>query len=382
MNTSANRQIPLSSPTIGRKEAEYVMDCIETTWISSVGKYVELFEKAFAEVAGTKHAISCSNGTAALHLALLALGVRPGDEVLVPTLTFVACANSVVYCGAKPVFVDVDREIWSIDASKIEEQITERTRGIIAVHLRGHPADMDAIMEIARKHGLFVIEDAAQAHGARVHGKPVGSIGNIGTFSFFGNKMITTGEGGMVTTDDDGMAEHIRLLKNQGMTQKRRYWHPVVGYNYRLTNVQAAIGLAQVERLEDLLSHHQEVASWYREELQGVGGLWWQHQRNWARHAWWQFVVIVEDEFASDRDAVIEKLQESGIDARRLYYPMHTLPPYEENARKNGYPIADHLAARGICLPTWSGLKREDIHFICEQLERCSLQEQVSRQET
>ena len=275
-----------------------------------------------------KHAISCSNGTAALHLALLALGVKPGDEVLVPTLTFVACANSVIYCGAKPVFVDVDREIWSIDASKIEAQITEKTRGIIAVHLRGHPADMDAIMEIARKHRLFVIEDAAQAHGARVGGEAVGSIGDIGTFSFFGNKMLTTGEGGMVTTDDDGMAEHIRLLKNQGMTQKRRYWHPVVGYNYRLTNVQAAIGLAQVERLDELLLRHQEIATWYQDELEGVQGLWWQHQRSWARHAWWQFVAVIEDEFAPDRDAVIETLQEGGIDARRLYYPMHTLPPY------------------------------------------------------
>jgi perosamine synthetase len=378
MNISAKRQIPLSFPTIGRKEAEYVMDCIETTWISSVGKYVERFEKAFAEVASTKHAISCSNGTAALHLALLALGVKPGDEVLVPTLTFVACANSVVYCGAKPVFVDVDREIWSIDASQIEAQITERTRGIIAVHLRGHPADMEAIMEIARKHGLFVIEDAAQAHGAQVRRKPVGSIGDIGTFSFFGNKMLTTGEGGMVTTDDDAMAEHIRLLKNQGMTQKRRYWHPVVGYNYRLTNVQAAIGLAQVERLEELLFHHQEIARWYQDELQDVQGLWWQHQRSWARHAWWQFVAVIEDEFGPDRDAVIETLQEGGIDARRLYYPMHTLPPYQENGRNRQYPVADHLSARGICLPTWSGLKRDDVRYICGHLKSCAHFSQVS----
>jgi perosamine synthetase len=347
------------------------MDCIQTTWISSVGKYVERFEKAFAEVAGTKHAISCSNGTAALHLALLALGVKPGDEVLVPTLTFVACANSVVYCGATPVFVDVDREIWSIDATKIEAQITEKTRGIIAVHLRGHPADMDAIMEIARRHRLFVIEDAAQAHGAQVRGKPVGSIGDIGTFSFFGNKMLTTGEGGMVTTDDDGMDEHIRLLKNQGMTQKRRYWHPVVGYNYRLTNVQAAIGLAQVERLEDLLARHQEIAGWYRDELEGVPGLRWQHQRSWVRHAWWQFVAVIEDEFGPDRDAVIEALQEGGIDARRLYYPMHTLPPYEENARNRQFPVADQLSARGICLPTWSGLKRDDVQYVCEHLRNC-----------
>jgi perosamine synthetase len=348
------------------------MDCLETSWISSVGKYVERFEEAFAAVASTKHAISCSNGTAALHLALLALGLERDDEVLVPTLTFVACANAVVYCGGKPVFVDVDRDIWSIDASQVEAQITAKTRGIIAVHLRGHPADMDAIMEIARRNGLFVIEDAAQAHGAQVRGKSVGSIGDIGAFSFFGNKMITTGEGGMVTTDDDVVAERIRLLKNQGMTRERRYWHPVVGYNYRLTNVQAAIGLAQVERLDEQLLRHQEIAAWYQDELTGVRGLWWQQRRVWARHAWWQFVVVVDDEFGGDRDLVIEKLQESGIDARRLYFPMHQLPPFEDNARNRQYPVADYLAARGICLPTWSGLKREDVHYVCEQLKRCA----------
>ena len=348
------------------------MDCLQSTWISSAGKYLDRFEEAFAKVAGTKHAITCSNGTVALHLALLALGVKPGDEVIVPTLTFVACPNSVTYCGARPVLVDVDPGIWSIDASKIEAQITAKTRGIIAVHLRGHPADMDAIMEIARRRGLFVIEDAAQAHGAQVRGKPVGSIGDIGTFSFFGNKIMTTGEGGMITTNDDGAAERIRLLKNQGMTAERRYWHPVVGYNYRLTNVQAAIGLAQVERLPEAVLRHQQVAAWYQEELTGLQGLSWQQHREWARHIWWQFVVVIDEKFAADRDAVLEKLQRSGIDARRLYYPMHQVPIYKDNAGNREYPVADYLAARGVCLPTWSGLKREDVHYVCEQLRKCA----------
>ena len=207
------------------------MDCIRTTWISSVGKYLERFEKAFAEVAGTRHAIGCSNGTTALHLALLALGVQPDDEVIVPTLTFVAVLTllfTAVQSLSSWMWI---RRSGVLMHPKSRRQITAKTRGIIAVHLRGHPADMEAIMGIARRRGLFVIEDAAQAHGARVRGKAVGSIGDIGTFSFFGNKMMTTGEGGMVTTDDDAMADHIRLLKNQGMTQKRRYWHPVVGYN-------------------------------------------------------------------------------------------------------------------------------------------------------
>jgi perosamine synthetase len=372
VNAKTPTQIPLSAPSLGRKELEYVIDCLESTWISSAGKYVDRFEQAYAEIAGTKHAIACSNGTVALHLALVALGLRPGDEVLVPTLTFVACANSVVYCGGKPVFVDVDREIWSIDASKLEAQITEKTRGIIAVHLRGHPADMDAIVAIARRHGLFVVEDAAQSHGAQMRGRPVGSLGDIATFSFYGNKMITTGEGGMITTDNDDLAKQIRLLKNQGMTKEHRYWHPVVGYNYRLTNLQAAIGVAQLERLAELLARHREVASWYKEALTGVRGLWWQREKEWARHAWWQFVVIVEDEFGADRDAVINRLQANGVDARRLYYPMHQQPIYEESARGRKYPVADYLAARGVCLPTWSGLKREDVRYVCEQLRGCA----------
>ncbi len=371
MSVTEKRSIPLSFPTLGEKEAEYVMDCLQSKWISSAGKYVERFERAFAEVAGVKHAMSCSNGTVALHLALLGLGLRPDDEVLVPTLTFVAGANAVVYCGATPVFVDIDPDIWCIDAAQLEARITAKTRAIIAVHLRGHPADMAVIMEVARRHGLWVIEDAAQAHGAQVRGNPVGSIGDVGTFSFFGNKMLTTGEGGMVTTNDDGLAERIRLLKNQGMTQVRRYWHPVVGYNYRLTNIQAAIGLAQVERLDEQLRRHQDVAAWYREELAGVQGVSWQQQRDWARHAWWQFVAVIDETFAPDRDAVLETLQQAGIDARRIYYPMHQLPIFQ-HLPNAPCPVADRLAARAVCLPTWAGLAREDVRFVCQRLLECT----------
>jgi len=367
------KMIPLSFPTLGEKEASYVMDCLQSTWISSAGKYLDRFESAFAAVAGTKHAISCSNGTAALHLALLALGVKPDDEVIVPTLTFVACANAVIYCGAKPVLLDVDPGTWCLDASLIESQITSKTRGIIAVHLRGHPADMDVIRAIARRHGLFVVEDAAQAHGAKYRGRPSGSNGDVGTFSFFGNKMITTGEGGMITTNDDAVAESVRLLKNQGMTKEKRYWHPVVGYNYRMTNMQAAIGLAQLERLPEILARHRQVAAWYREELEGVPGLSWQQKRDWAEHAWWQFVAVIDEGFGEDRDAIVEQLQKSGIDARRLYYPTHDLPPFRKYVVNRQFPVADRLAARGICLPTWAGLKREDVQYICRNLVQCAV---------
>ena len=372
MTTTAERSIPISSPTIGQKEAEYVMDCLTSTWISSAGSYIDRFEDAFAEVAGAKHAIACSNGTAALHLALVALGVKPGDEVLVPTLTFVACSNAVIYCGATPVLVDIDPDIWAIDAAQIESLITPKTRGIIAVHLRGHPADMDSIMTIARRHGLFVVEDAAQAHGAKFNDTPVGSIGDVGTFSFFGNKLITTGEGGMVTTNGDAIADRIRLLKNQGMTKERRYWHPVVGYNYRMTNIQAAIGLAQVERLPEILFRHQRISEWYREGLADVTGLKWQHAKPWAHHVWWQFVVVLEDSFGMDRDEVLTRLQAEGIDARRLYYPTHQMPPYVRYSGGRAFPVADHHAARGICLPTWAGLEREQVEHICAELRRCA----------
>lgn len=367
------KMIPLSFPTLGEKETSYVMDCLQSTWISSAGKYLDKFEAAFAAVAGTKHAISCSNGTAALHLALLALGVKPDDEVIVPTLTFAACSNSIIYCGAKPILVDVDPGIWSLDASLVESLITPKTRGILAVHLRGHPADMEAIMAIARRHGLFVIEDAAQAHGAKVRGKPVGSIGDVGTFSFFGNKMITTGEGGMITTNDDAVAESIRLLKNQGMTKEKRYWHPVVGYNYRMTNVQAAIGLAQVERLPEIRLRHRQVAAWYQEELTGVPGLSWQQERDWAEHAWWQFVAVIDEGFGEDRDTILKQLQEAGIDARRIYYPTHDMPPYQKYSGRRQFPVADRLAAQGICLPTWAGLTREDVRYICQALIQCAV---------
>jgi perosamine synthetase len=315
--------------------------------------------------------MSCSNGTNALHLALVALDVKPGDEILVPTLTFAACANAVMYCGGTPVFVDIEPDIWCLDPSRVEEHITEKTRGLIAVHLRGHPADMERLRDIARRHNLFIVEDAAQAHGASVQGRSAGSLGDIATFSFFGNKMITTGEGGMITTDDDALAKKIRLLKNQGMTQERRYWHTVVGYNYRLTNVQAAIGLAQVERLPEQLRKHREIAGWYRQLLSGMPGIGWQQERPWAEHAWWQFVAILDESFAPDRDHVLERLQQAGIDARRIYYPMHQLPIYQAMARKGAYPVADRLGERAVCLPTWGGLSRDDVDFVCRTLTAC-----------
>jgi perosamine synthetase len=364
--------IPVAAPALNGNEKAYVLDCLESTWISSSGKYLDRFEAAFAEFCGVKHAVACSNGTTALHLALVSLGVGPDDEVIVPTLTFVATANTVTYCGARPVFVDAEPETWTIDPAAIEAKITPRTRGIIPVHLFGHPADMDAIRAIARRHGLFVLEDAAQAHGAEYRGRRAGSLGDAATFSFFGNKIVTTGEGGMVTTDDASIAERMRLLRTHGMDPDRRYWHPVIGYNYRMTNLAAAIGLAQLERVHWQLDRRQEIAAWYREAL-GLGQaevLTGQAERPWVRHAWWMFSVLVSGEGA-DRDGVMEILSQRGIETRPIVHPLHTLPPYRAATRDERFPVAEAIARSGINLPTWAGLTRAQVHVVSEALLEC-----------
>lgn len=366
-------KIPVAAPSLIGNEKEYVNDCMESGWISSAGKYIELFEAGFAKFCGVRHAVACCNGTIALHLALVALGVRQGDEVIVPTLTFVATANAVTYCGATPVFVDSEPETWNLDPSRVEAAITPRTKGIIAVHLYGHPAKMDELKEIAQKHNLFLLEDAAEAHGATYKGKTIGSIGDAAAFSFYANKIITTGEGGMVVTDDDALAERARLLRGQGMDSNRRYWFPVIGYNYRMMNLPAAIGLAQLEKIDEQLAARKQIAAAYRENLQDVGGLTWQNENAWARHVYWMFNVVLEPDVWKPRDEVIEMLSLDGIETRPVFYPMHSLPPYFNSARAEKFPVAEHLAQNGISLPTWAGLKSDDIDYICNALRQCKI---------
>jgi perosamine synthetase len=362
------RFIPISAPALVGNEKAYVLDCLESTWISSSGPYVERFEPAFSEFCDVKHALSCCNGTVALHLALLALGVCPGDEVIVPTLTFVATANAVVYCGARPVFVDSEPETWNLDATLISDRITPRTKGIIVVHLYGHPADMDPVLALARKHGLFVIEDAAEAHGAEYKGRRVGSMGNIATFSFYGNKIITTGEGGMVTTDDDALAARVRQLKGQGMDSSRRYWFPMIGYNYRMTNIAAAIGLAQLEKIDWHIARRREIAAQYAYHLDGLPGITLQPEKPWARNVYWMTSVVLDGQIWPSRETVMAKLAKAGIETRPFFYPMHTLPMYQDVAQGQRFPAADRLAAQGINLPSSATLTEKDVVFICDEL--------------
>lgn len=343
-----NIKIPVASPQLRGRELEYLVDAFLSTWISSAGVYLNKFEEGFAAFIGTKYGVATSNGTTALHLALEALGIGEGDEVIVPDLTFAATINVVLYTKATPVIVDIERDSWCIDPKAIEKAITKKTKAIIPVHLYGQPADMDAIMAIAKKHKLFVIEDAAEAHGAKYKSKTVGSIGDIGCFSFFGNKVITTGEGGMCVTNSQKLAERIRVYKDHGMSKKRRYWHAVVGYNYRMTNLQAAIGLAQLERLDEILVQHAHIEELYRTHLATSPLL--EFQRNDLpnrKKITWLVSVLVKN---GKRDQLIQVLKSKGIDSRPFFYPLSIMKiykPYVHSAK-----ISKEIAKNGINFPT------------------------------
>ncbi len=361
--------IPIASPDLAEKESEYVADCLSSTWISSVGHYITDFEAAFAKLVGSRHAVATNNGTTALHLALVAAGIGAGDEVIVPTLTYIATANAVTYCGATPVLADVEPDTMNLDPADVERRITARTRAVIPVHLYGQPADMPAIMAVAERHGLLVIEDAAEAHGARVAGRTVGSIGDLGVFSFFGNKIVTTGEGGAVTTDDDDLAAHLRLLRGQGMDPARRYWFPEIGFNYRMTNIAAAIGVAQLERFDSLLARRRQIGELYDAELAGAEGLTLPVRRPDTERVDWLYTVRVDGVTSDQRNALMERLHEDGIETRPVFYPLHIMPPYAADPLAS-FPVSEQLGAEGISLPTHTLLSDDDVRAVCSALVR------------
>lgn len=360
--------IPVAAPVLVGNERAYVLDCLDSNWISSNGVYIERFEREFAAFCGTRHAVSCCNGTAALHVALLALGIGPGDEVIVPTLTFVATVNAVRYCGATPVLVDSEPETWNLDTSLLASLITQRTKAIIAVHLYGHPVDLDPILRICRERRVLLLEDAAEAHGAKYKGRRVGAVGHVGCFSFYGNKVITTGEGGMVVTDDDEVANRARQIKGQGQDPNRRYWFPIVGHNYRMTNIAAAIGVAQLERIEWHLERRRQIAGWYSEFLGEDDRFVLSPEKPWAKSAFWMNSVLLSAECPRERDQVMAKMAEVGVEARPFFYPMHTLPLYRDVAGDSCFPVAEGLAARGINLSSSADLTREEVEFVCRSL--------------
>jgi len=368
MSTIDDR-IPVARPWLGGNEESYVLDCVRSSWISSQGRYIGMFEKAFSAVAGTTYAAACCNGTVALHLGLLALGIGPGDEVIMPSLTYIATANAARYCGARPVFIDSEADTWNMNPELIEAAITERTKAIVAVHLYGQPCDMRTICSVAAAHGLRVLEDAAEAHGALCYGKPVGSLGDIAAFSFFGNKIITCGEGGMVTTDDESLWRRVVQLKSQGVDPERRYWFPIVGYNYRMTNIEAAIGLAQVEKAEFHIGERRRIAALYDRELRGLDELQLPTTRAWADNVFWMYSVVLRGECSVSRDTVIDRMAACGVETRPFFYPIHTLPPYAAENGSTHLPVAEKLGMRGMNLPTFSGMTEEQVVRVSTSLK-------------
>jgi perosamine synthetase len=367
--------IPVCEPVLDGHEADYVLDCLKTNWISSAGKYIDLFEEKFSSYCGVPYGVACSNGTTAIHLALAALGIGPGDEVIIPDFTLIVSANMVILAGAKPVLVDVDPRTWCIDHQLIEEKITPRTKAIMAVHMYGHPCHMDAIMDLAKRYNLYVIEDCAEAHGAEVNGRKVGGIGDAGCFSFYGNKILTTGEGGMVVCRDENLAERMKLLRNQGFKHPR-FVHDVVGFNYRLTNIQAAIGLAQTELSEEKVERKRWLAKRYNELLAGQKDVTLPVEEPWAKNVYWMYGILIEDSFGVNKDDLMGMLRTKGVDTRSFFCPMSLQPAYRGSDPRfpdvsGDYPASVDLWNRGLYLPSGLGLTESQLEEVVEKLLAC-----------
>jgi perosamine synthetase len=363
--SSQQSYIPVADALVGDKELAYVTECVKSGWISSLGKYVRDFESQFAAYCDVKYGIATFNGTVALHLLATTLNLGPGDEVIMPSLTYVATANAIRYTGATPVFVDSERQTWNINPNQVEAAITPATKAIIAVHLYGHPADMEPLRTLADRYGLWLLEDAAEAHGACYQGQRVGGLSDAAIFSFYGNKIITTGEGGIIVTNNQAWAERAFFLENQGRTADNPYWHPEIAYNYRMTNIQAAIGLAQLERIDELLAIRARNAAHYSRRLAQLPGLTLPPCQPWATNVYWMYSVLVEAEFNLSRDELRTRLRRAGIDTRPFFYPVHTLPMYNTGQT---LPVAEELSQRGLNLPSGATLTPAQIDYVCDNL--------------
>ncbi len=363
--------IPVNSPVITDDSKRLVAEALDTGWISSAGPYIEKFEIEFATYIGVKHAISVNTGTAALHLALIAAGIKPGDEVIVPAFTMAASWMAVMYLGAKPVFVDVDPDIYTIDPSLIESAITSKTKAIMPVHIYGHPADMDRVIEIAKKHNLLIIEDAAEAHGATYKGKMVGSIGDINAFSFYANKIITTGEGGMCTTNSDELSSIARKMKDLSHSPAKRFIHDDLGFNYRLTSLQAALGSGQLMHIDEFLATKAHMAQLYEQGLKDIPGITLPVTKSWATHVYWMYAILIdESKFGMSKDDFRNKLAELGVDTRDFFYAPGTQPALTERGFGEGnFPVTERIASTGCYLPSGLAITDDQIKTVCETIK-------------
>lgn len=368
--TESRSIIPVCEPSLKGNELKYLTECIQSNWISSAGMFIKQFEQLFSEKCGCKYGISCTSGTTALHLALATLGIGSGDEVIIPAFTMIATINVVTYVGAKAVLVDSEMETWNMDISQIENKINSKTKAIIVVHTYGHPIDMDKVNKIAKQHGLYVIEDAAEAHGALYKSKHVGGLSDMACFSFYGNKIITTGEGGMITTNSKEIADISRNLRDHAFSDERHFWHKYLGYNYRMTNLQAAVGLAQTEKLEELVKMRRENAYYYTSLLKEISGIITPPEKEWVKNVFWMYGIMLRNEFGIKRDELRIKLAKNGIETRTFFIPLHFQPIYYKEFKGQRYINAEELCKRGLYLPSSSSLTKQDIDFIVEVIKK------------
>lgn len=369
--------IPVNEPALGSREMEYVAECLKTGWISSAGHFIEEFEKKWANYCGMKYGIAVSNGTTALQAAVRSLDLAPGDEVIMPTFTIISCALAVVECGAIPVLVDSDSATWCMDVSQIEAKITSKTKAIMPVHIYGHPVEMDPIFELARKYDLKIIEDAAEVHGAEYLSNfekqepawaKCGGMGHISCFSFYANKLITTGEGGMVLTSDPILAEKLRGLRNLCFRPERRFYHTELGYNYRLTNVQAAMGLAQLERFDQILEKKRWMGREYTKRLSALKVLQLPVEKPWARQVYWMYGLVLDESTGMDAQEFAKRLRAAGVDTRPFFLGMHEQPVFHQRGLfvNEHYPVAERIARQGLYLPSGLTLTESQIDQVSD----------------
>lgn len=367
--------IPVCEPALRGNELEYVGEAIRTNWISSAGRYIQEFEQRFAAACGVEHGVACTSGTTALHLAMAVLDLGPGDEVILPTFTMIATPNCVRYTGATPVLVDSEATSWNLDLDQVEDAIGPKTKAIIPVHTYGHPVDMDALNELADRHGLWVVEDAAEAHGARYRGRRVGGLGAAACFSFYGNKIITTGEGGMITTDDAEIAALARNLRDHAFSTERHFWHRYVGFNYRMTNLQAAVGVAQTEKLDEYVAARRHNAALYSELLADIDGVTTPPEVGDIENVFWMYGILIDEEaFGMTRNALREALAARGIETRTFFIPIHYQPIYHEQFKDRSFPVSERLCAEGMYLPSASSLTESQVRYVVDAVRGISEQ--------
>lgn len=364
--------IPINRPLFISDEKKYLARCIDSGWISSEGPFIKEFEEKFSKYIGRKYGIAVSSGTAALEVAMGTLGIKPGDEVIMPTFTIISCASAVVAYGGIPVFVDSEPGTWNIDVNKIEEKITKKTKAIMAVHIYGHPCDMDAVLKIVKKYKLLLIEDAAETHGAEYKGKKCGSFGDISFFSFYANKIISTGEGGMILTNNKRYFERAKFLRNLGFTKKKRFYHTEFAKNYRMTNMQAAIGVAQLKNIEKLIKIKRENAHKYEELLKDIKGLKIPIEKEWAKNVYWMYGIVLSESTGFSAERFTKKLEDAGIQTRPFFYPLHIQPVWKKmgiKMKKSACPVAEKISKQGLYLPSGLGLKKEEIKRVCSTIK-------------